>query len=198
VLTLRRPASPASSATRSTTRRSSDPPALASGRRLTHYGDGWAITVLSWRVDAAGEADLIEELACVDGYAKIPEASAAGAAAAAPGAGLGRDAGCVDGPRGRLPGERTFRSRPRRGAPLRCRRDIVARHPLAETMAGMRPTLWPGCLIGRANRRRSRRCTRSSWRRSSAPAPASIVPALALGRRRRCTGAARPRPPRSL
>ncbi len=152
----------------------------------THYGDGWTVTVPSWRVDVAGESDLIEELARVDGYDRIPEAfpplelppPRPGAAAGA------RRPAAHAGPRRRLLRERHLLvHRARRRAPLRRRRRRRRhRQPARRDDGGDAAD-----AAGRACSTRSRTtaaasrrtCACSSWRRSSAPAAASIAP-LAL------------------
>ena len=44
----------------------------AIGADVTETGDGWIVTPPSWRPDLTGEDDLVEEIARLDGYDKIP------------------------------------------------------------------------------------------------------------------------------
>jgi phenylalanyl-tRNA synthetase beta chain len=124
----------------------------------THYGDGWAVTVPSWRVDAAGEADLIEELARVDGYANIPEAfPPLELPPPRPAPRLARDARLRTLARAEGFSESVTFSFIAREAARRfaADADIVAiANPLAETMAVMRPTLLAGLLDSVAHNRR--------------------------------------------
>ncbi len=124
----------------------------------THYGDGWAVTVPSWRVDVTGEADLIEELARVDGYAKIPEAfPPLELPPPRPAPRLVRDARLRALARAAGFSESVTFSFISRDAARRfaAAADIVAiANPLAETMAVMRPTLLAGLLDSVAHNRR--------------------------------------------
>jgi phenylalanyl-tRNA synthetase beta chain len=124
----------------------------------THYGDGWAVTVPSWRVDVAGESDLIEELARVDGYDKIPEAfPPLELPPPRPAPRLARDARLRTLARAAGFSESVTFSFIARDAARRfaADADIVAiANPLAETMAVMRPTLLAGLLDSVAHNRR--------------------------------------------
>ena len=124
----------------------------------THYGDGWSVTVPSWRVDAAGEADLIEELARVDGYAKIPEAfPPLELPPPRPAPRLSRDARLRALARAAGFSESVTFSFIAREAARRFAADadvVAIANPLAETMAVMRPTLLAGLLDSVAHNRR--------------------------------------------
>ncbi len=124
----------------------------------THYGDGWSVTVPSWRVDVAGESDLIEELARVDGYDRIPEAfPPLELPPPRPAPRLSRDARLRTLARAAGFSESVTFSFIARDAARRfaADADIVAiANPLAETMAVMRPTLLAGLLDSVAHNRR--------------------------------------------
>ena len=124
----------------------------------THYGDGWTVTVPSWRVDVAGESDLIEELARVDGYDRIPEAfPPLELPPPRPAPRLARDARLRTLARAAGFSESVTFSFIARDAARRfaADADIVAiANPLAETMAVMRPTLLAGLLDSVAHNRR--------------------------------------------
>ncbi|MEO6010262.1 MAG: hypothetical protein ABIU38_19605, partial [Vicinamibacteraceae bacterium] len=124
----------------------------------THYGDGWSVTVPSWRVDVGGESDLIEELARVDGYEKIPEAfPPLELPPPRPAPRLARDARLRTLARAAGFSESVTFSFIARDAARRfaAETDIVAiANPLAETMAVMRPTLLAGLLDSVAHNRR--------------------------------------------
>jgi len=124
----------------------------------THYGDGWTVTVPSWRVDVAGESDLIEELARVDGYDRIPEAfPPLELPPPRPAPRLTRDARLRTLARAAGFSESVTFSFIARDAARRftAEAEIVAiANPLAETMAVMRPTLLAGLLDSVAHNRR--------------------------------------------
>ena len=132
--------------------------ALGFALAATHYGDGWAVTVPSWRVDVAGESDLIEELARVDGYDRIPEAfPPLELPPPRPAPRLTRDARLRTLVRAAGFSESVTFSFIARDAACRfaADADIVAiANPLAETMAVMRPTLLAGLLDSVAHNRR--------------------------------------------
>ena len=132
--------------------------ALGFGLEAAHYGDGWQVTAPSWRVDVAGEADLIEELARIDGYARIPEAfPPLEAPPPKPTPRLTRDARLRALARAAGFSESVTFSFIARDAALRfaAEADIVGiANPLAETMAVMRPTLLAGLLDSVAHNRR--------------------------------------------
>jgi phenylalanyl-tRNA synthetase beta chain len=131
--------------------------ALGFGVALTHYGDAWDVTVPSWRVDVAGEADLIEELARVDGYARIPEAfPPLDAPPPRPMPRLTRDARLRALARAAGFSESVTFSFIARDAARRFADDaaiVAIANPLAETMAVMRPTLLAGLLDSVAHNR---------------------------------------------
>jgi phenylalanyl-tRNA synthetase beta chain len=131
--------------------------ALGFGVSLTHYGDAWEVTVPSWRVDVAGEADLIEELARVDGYARIPEAfPPLEAPPPRPTPRLTRDARLRSLARAAGFSESVTFSFIARDAARRFADDagiVAIANPLAETMAVMRPTLLAGLLDSVAHNR---------------------------------------------
>ena len=131
--------------------------ALGFGLATSHYGDGWDVTVPSWRVDVGGEADLIEEIARVDGYAKIPEAfPPLESAPPRPAPRLARDARLRTLARAAGFNESVTFSFIGREAALRfaAEPDVVAiQNPLAATMAVMRPTLLAGLLDSVAHNR---------------------------------------------
>jgi phenylalanyl-tRNA synthetase beta chain len=139
----------------------------ALGFRLepTHYGDGWEVTAPSWRVDVAGEADLIEELARIDGYERIPVAFPPLELPPPPPAPrLARDARLRTLARAAGFNESVTFSFIARDAALRFA-DAAAivgiANPLAETMAVMRPTLLAGLIDSVAhNRNREQRDVR--------------------------------------
>ena len=132
--------------------------ALGFGLEPTHYGEGWSVTVPSWRVDVAGESDLIEELARVDGYDRIPEAFPPlelPPPRLAPR--LARDARLRTLARGIGFSESVTFSFIARDAAARFAPDaeiVGIANPLAETMAVMRPTLLAGLLDSVAHNRR--------------------------------------------
>jgi phenylalanyl-tRNA synthetase beta chain len=132
--------------------------ALGFGLAATHHGDGWAVTVPSWRVDVAGESDLIEELARVDGYDRIPEAfPPLELPPPRPAPRLARDARLRTLARAAGFSESVTFSFIARDAARRFvdEAEIVAiANPLAETMAVMRPTLLAGLLDSVAHNRR--------------------------------------------
>lgn len=132
--------------------------ALGFGVTLTHYGDAWDVTVPSWRIDVSGEADLIEELARIDGYARIPEAfPPLEAPPPRPAPRLARDARLRALTRAAGFNESVTFSFVARDAAERFAdpAEIVAiANPLAETMAVMRPTLLAGLLDSVAHNRR--------------------------------------------
>ncbi len=132
--------------------------ALGFGLAATHYGDGWAVTVPSWRIDVAGESDLLEELARVDGYDRIPEAfPPLELPPPRPAPRLARDARLRTLARAAGFSESVTFSFIARDAARRfaADADIVAiANPLAETMAVMRPTLLAGLLDSVAHNRR--------------------------------------------
>jgi phenylalanyl-tRNA synthetase beta chain len=121
-------------------------------------GDGWAVTVPSWRVDVAGESDLIEELARVDGYDKIPEAfPPLELPPPRPTPRLARDARLRTLARAAGFSESVTFSFIAREAARRFAADteiVAIANPLAETMAVMRPTLLAGLLDSVAHNRR--------------------------------------------
>jgi phenylalanyl-tRNA synthetase beta chain len=131
--------------------------ALGFGLVRGHYGEGWDVTVPSWRVDVGGEADLIEEIARVDGYAKIPEAfPPLESAPPRPAPRLARDARLRGLARAAGFNESVTISFIAREAALRFapESDVVAiQNPLAATMAVMRPTLLAGLLDSVAHNR---------------------------------------------
>ena len=124
----------------------------------THYGDGWTVTVPSWRVDVTGESDLIEELARIDGYDRIPEAfPPLELPPPRPAPRLTRDARLRTLARAAGFSESVTFSFIARDAARRfaAEAEIVAiANPLAETMAVMRPTLLAGLLDSVAHNRR--------------------------------------------
>jgi len=132
--------------------------ALGFGLASTHYGDGWTVTVPSWRVDAAGEADLIEELARIDGYDRIPEAfPPLELPPPRPAPRLSRDARLRTLARAAGFSESVTFSFIARDAARRFAADadvVAIANPLAETMAVMRPTLLAGLLDSVAHNRR--------------------------------------------
>jgi phenylalanyl-tRNA synthetase beta chain len=132
--------------------------ALGFGVALAHYGDAWDVTVPSWRIDVSGEADLIEELARIDGYARIPEAfPPLEAPPPRPAPRLTRDARLRALTRAAGFNESVTFSFVARDAAERFANpsEIVAiANPLAETMAVMRPTLLAGLLDSVAHNRR--------------------------------------------
>ena len=132
--------------------------ALGFGLARTHYGDGWDVTVPSWRVDVTGEADLVEEIARVDGYAKIPEAfPPLDAPPPRPAPRLARDARLRTLARAAGFNESVTFSFIAREAALRFAGEgniVAIANPLAETMAVMRPTLLAGLLDSVAHNRR--------------------------------------------
>ncbi len=132
--------------------------ALGFGLAATHYGDGWAVTVPSWRIDVTGESDLIEELARVDGYDRIPEAfPPLELPPPRPAPRLARDARLRTLARAAGFSESVTFSFIARDAARRFAdaAEIVAiANPLAETMAVMRPTLLAGLLDSVAHNRR--------------------------------------------
>jgi phenylalanyl-tRNA synthetase beta chain len=132
--------------------------ALGFALETTHYGDGWAVTVPSWRVDVAGESDLIEELARVDGYDRIPEAfPPLELPPPRPAPRLARDARLRTLARGIGFSESVTFSFIARDAATRFAPDaeiVGIANPLAETMAVMRPTLLAGLLDSVAHNRR--------------------------------------------
>jgi phenylalanyl-tRNA synthetase beta chain len=139
--------------------------ALGFGLADTHYGDGWEVTVPSWRVDVTGEADLIEELARVDGYGRIPEAfPPLELPPPRPAPRLSRDARLRSLARAAGFNESVTFSFIAREAALRFAAgdEVVAiANPLAETMAVMRPTLLAGLIDSVAhNRNREQRDVR--------------------------------------
>jgi len=159
--------------------------ALGFGVALTHYGDGWEVTVPSWRVDVTGEADLLEELARVDGYARIPEAfPPLEAPPPRPAPRLARDARLRALARAAGFNESVTFSFVARAAAERFTDpgEIVAiANPLAETMAVMRPTLLAGLLDSVAhNRRREQKDVRLFELATIFTAPRGEHRALAL------------------
>jgi phenylalanyl-tRNA synthetase beta chain len=132
--------------------------ALGFGLAATHYGDGWTVTVPSWRVDVAGESDLIEELARIDGYDRIPEAfPPLELPPPRPAPRLARDARLRTLARAAGFSESVTFSFIAREAARRFADDaeiVGIANPLAETMAVMRPTLLAGLLDSVAHNRR--------------------------------------------
>jgi phenylalanyl-tRNA synthetase beta chain len=132
--------------------------ALGFALATTHYGDGWVVTVPSWRVDVAGESDLIEELARVDGYDRIPEAfPPLELPPPRPAPRLARDARLRSLARAAGFSESVTFSFIARDAARRFAADadvVAIANPLAETMAVMRPTLLAGLLDSVAHNRR--------------------------------------------
>ena len=132
--------------------------ALGFGIALAHYGDAWDVAVPSWRVDVTGEADLIEELARIDGYERIPEAfPPLETPPPRPAPRLARDARLRALARAAGFNESVTFSFVARAAAERFAdpAGIVAiANPLAETMAVMRPTLLAGLLDSVAHNRR--------------------------------------------
>ena len=124
----------------------------------THYGDGWTVTVPSWRVDVSGESDLIEELARVDGYDRIPEAfPPLELPPPRPAPRLARDARLRTLARAAGFSESVTFSFIARDAARRFAADadiVGIANPLAETMAVMRPTLLAGLVDSVAHNRR--------------------------------------------
>ena len=124
----------------------------------THYGDGWTVIVPSWRVDVAGESDLLEELARVDGYDRIPEAfPPLELPPPRPAPRLARDARLRTLARAAGFSESVTFSFIARDAARRFAADadvVAIANPLAETMAVMRPTLLAGLLDSVAHNRR--------------------------------------------
>jgi phenylalanyl-tRNA synthetase beta chain len=128
-------------------------------------GDGWQVTVPSWRVDVVGEADLIEELARVDGYERIPEAfPPLETVPPRPAPRLTRDARLRTLARAAGFNESVTFSFIARDAARRFADDgdiVAIANPLAETMAVMRPTLLAGLVDSVAhNRNREQRDVR--------------------------------------
>jgi phenylalanyl-tRNA synthetase beta chain len=138
--------------------------ALGFGVALTHSpgqqngGDAWDVTVPSWRIDVSGEADLIEELARIDGYAKIPEAfPPLEMPPPRPAPRLTRDARLRALTRAAGFNESVTFSFVARDAAERFADPaeiVTIANPLAETMAVMRPTLLAGLLDSVAHNRR--------------------------------------------
>jgi phenylalanyl-tRNA synthetase beta chain len=132
--------------------------ALGFGLEPTHYGEGWSVTVPSWRVDVAGESDLVEELARIDGYDKLPEAfPPLELPPPRPAPRLARDARLRTLARATGFSESVTFSFIARDAAQRFAPDaeiVGIANPLAETMAVMRPTLLAGLLDSVAHNRR--------------------------------------------
>jgi phenylalanyl-tRNA synthetase beta chain len=121
-------------------------------------GDGWTVTIPSWRVDVAGESDLIEELARIDGYDRIPEAfPPLELPPPRPAPRLARDARLRTLARAAGFSESVTFSFVARDAARRFATDadiVTIANPLAETMAVMRPTLLAGLVDSVAHNRR--------------------------------------------
>ena len=157
------------------------------------------MTVPSWRVDVAGESDLLEELARVDGYDRIPEAfPPLELPPPRPAPRLARDARLRTLARAAGFSESVTFSFIARDAARRfaADADIVAiANPLAETMAVMRPTLLAGLLDSVAhNRRREQKDVRlfelATIFRAGAGEHRAAGAGVARPRRRPRTGAA--------
>ena len=128
-------------------------------------GAAWRVTAPSWRVDVSREADLVEEVARIDGYDRIPESfPVLELAPPRPDRRLTRDAMLRDLARGQGFSESVTFSFIERAAALRFspESEIVSiANPLSETFAVLRPTLLAGLVGSLAhNRRREQRDVR--------------------------------------
>jgi phenylalanyl-tRNA synthetase beta chain len=128
-------------------------------------GPAWQVTVPSWRIDVAREADLIEEVARVEGYDRAPESfPALHLAPPRPDPRLARDATLRTLARAAGYSESVTFSFIEREAALRYAADtaiVRIANPLSESFAVLRPTLLAGLMDSVAhNRRREQRDVR--------------------------------------